>query len=30
VGQAARTLRDFIEDLEREPDMLVKGKARAR
>jgi ABC-type transporter Mla subunit MlaD len=28
VGEAARTIRRFFEELEREPDMLLKGKAR--
>jgi phospholipid/cholesterol/gamma-HCH transport system substrate-binding protein len=30
VGDAARALREFIDALDREPDMLVKGKARTR
>jgi hypothetical protein len=29
VGEAARTLRTFLDTLERQPDMLVKGR-RAR
>jgi hypothetical protein len=28
VRDSARTLRDFLEVLEREPDMIVKGRAR--
>lgn len=28
VGDAARAVRDFMEQLEREPDMLMKGRAR--
>ncbi len=30
VGDAARALRDFVDALDREPDMLVKGRAPAR
>lgn len=30
VGDAARTLRAFIEELERDPEMLVKGRVPAR
>jgi phospholipid/cholesterol/gamma-HCH transport system substrate-binding protein len=30
LGEAARAVRDFLDTLEREPDMLVKGKARTR
>jgi ABC-type transporter Mla subunit MlaD len=30
VGDAARALREFMDALEREPDMLLKGKARAK
>lgn len=30
VAEAARTLRAFIEDLERDPEMLLKGRAPAR
>lgn len=30
VGEAARTLRGFIEQLDLEPDMLLKGRAPAR
>ncbi len=30
VGQAARALRAFVDELERDPDMLVKGHARSR
>jgi ABC-type transporter Mla subunit MlaD len=29
VGTAARTFREFVQELEREPDMLVKGRARS-
>ncbi len=29
IGDAARGLRDFLDELERDPDMLVKGRARA-
>lgn len=28
IGEAARTLRDFLDTLEREPDILVKGRYR--
>ena len=30
IGDAARALRDFLYTLEREPDMIVKGRARTR
>lgn len=30
LGDAARSVREFMDALEREPDMLVKGRARAR
>lgn len=30
VAEAARTLRAFLEDLERDPEMLLKGRAPAR
>lgn len=30
LSEAARAVRDFVDALDREPDMLVKGKARSR
>jgi ABC-type transporter Mla subunit MlaD len=30
IGDAARALRDLVETIERDPDMLVKGRARRR
>jgi ABC-type transporter Mla subunit MlaD len=30
LGEAARTIRRFFDELEREPDMLVKGRSRRR
>ncbi len=30
VGEAARALRGFLDELEREPDMLIKGRTRRR
>lgn len=30
LGEAARAFRDLVDELQREPDMLVKGKARTR
>ena len=29
LGDAARSFRDFVDELEREPDILVKGRARS-
>jgi ABC-type transporter Mla subunit MlaD len=30
LGEAARTLHDLVDEIERDPDMLVKGRARSR
>src|SRR6185369_5113807 len=30
VGDAARALRELVEEVDRDPDMLVKGRARSR
>jgi ABC-type transporter Mla subunit MlaD len=30
LGDAVRTFRDFVDDLEREPDILLKGRGRSR
>jgi len=30
LGEAARSLHDLVEEIERDPDMLVKGRARSR
>ena len=30
LGEAARSIREFVDELQREPDMLVKGRARSR
>jgi ABC-type transporter Mla subunit MlaD len=30
LGEAARTLHDLVDEIDRDPDMLVKGRARSR